>query len=86
MRKQKIKWRIRNILKDGTVLKPWERLPVTEASLEAFRQYGEAALAALSRTEAGISHLCLDCTAGNRRHVAAKTARMGPHAWRKMHG
>lgn len=48
-RNRKIKWRIRNVLKDGTILQPGERLPVTEASLEAFRQYGEVALKALSQ-------------------------------------
>ena len=48
-RSKRIKWKIRNVLKDGTILQPGERLPVTEASLEAFRQYGEVALKALSQ-------------------------------------
>ena len=51
MSRKKIKWKIRNILKDGRVLQPFERLPVTKESLEAFRQYGEVALKAVSQRE-----------------------------------
>lgn len=47
----RIKWKIRNILKDGRILQLSEGLPVTEASLEAFREYGEIALKATSKKE-----------------------------------
>ena len=79
-----IKWKVRNILKDGTVLEPTERLPVTEESLEAFKGYGEVALKAAEEPTVEISFaefLCAHYIAERNRQVAAKTARMRAYSY-----
>lgn len=74
-----IKWKIRNILKDGTVLEPNERLPVTDKSLDAFKEYGKIALKAT--LEEPTEFLCAHYIAEIRKQVAVKTARMRAYSW-----
>lgn len=49
MATKEIKWNIKHVLADGTVLKPGEKLPITPASLACFARYGEIALQAAKR-------------------------------------
>ena len=51
MAAQKINWKIRHILKDGRVLKPGERLPITPEGIEVFRRVGEIVRRATQRME-----------------------------------
>jgi len=80
-----IKWKIRNILKDGTVLESTEKLPITEESLEAFKKYGEIALKATAEeTTVEISFdevLCAHYIAKRSGQVAVKNARMSAYSW-----
>lgn len=80
-----IKWKVRNILKDGTVLEPTEPLPVTEESLEAFKGFGEVVLKATAEepiAEVSFAEfLCAHYIAERSRQVAVKTARMRAYSY-----
>ena len=51
MAAQKINWKIRHIMKDGRVLKPGERLPITPEGIEVFERVGEIVLRATKRMQ-----------------------------------
>ena len=51
MAAQKINWKIRHIMKDGRVLKPGERLPITPEGIEVFKRVGEIVLRATKRMQ-----------------------------------
>ena len=77
MSQREIQWNIRHILKDGRLLGPGEKLPITEASLEAFRQYGEIALkaAAQMRDREAVSIGCSDVTVRRQENKCPNYAR-----------
>lgn len=57
-----IQWNIRHILKDGRVLKPGEKLPITKESLEVFREVGEIAVGAMERHRKQVTEVDTSCT------------------------
>lgn len=52
MAKAKINWKIRHIMKDGRVLKPGERLPITPEGIKVFERVSEIVIRATKRMQA----------------------------------
>ena len=52
MAKAKINWKIRHIMKDGRVLKPGERLPITLEGIKVFERVSEIVIRATKRMQA----------------------------------